>query len=1494
MSSFISFISFLFGLFIKDSIALLTKELENLSLLSNEDFIKKVNSREFYSDSKLTSKITAFFINIFLGVDQEIVNDLALGIDAFRRCPADLPYNSELYPEQIKASVVLTQLAVLQMDTGEGKTYTLLPAAFALKRKFGRVYILCANNYLAFRDARRTKNYWEYVGLSVDYCGSDTWNNDEKWSSDVIYTTLEIIAFKSLKDDLNGCNQSVELQYGAIIIDEIDAVLLNPEQTYKIVSSVKSSIFDWKQAFDYIEHSLDTEHIKIDWKHNIAQLTVEGVESLRFLNKDICEDRFARMRKAIEISYMAFNLKENHDYVIKNERIVPVSNLTGELEYGKPYDWIIPLSIKKGLNVPNTTISLHQLDTNIFLSQFKHLSGMSGTAQEDMAEYLFSYKLPTVKIPPRTKRLNGLENDEVYKTRNGAIINLCEQAIDAVIKRRPVLIGTQSIKDAKQVYDLFIVKYNEKIEQFNHNLKINLVKGDDLSNIADIYEKGGEINSVIIATQIAGRGVDIRLSDEARGNGGIALFALERSLTIRTDKQFLGRVGRQGDPYSAKYFVSFESDLLKIFNAHKVEPMLNALKIEEDVAIKNSLLTKTISDSQKKYRNHQFIQKTTHIFITNSENEIWLSYRKLLHELNKSRNLYNEISDNYISNLTYTFVNSRLDKLIKKQMNSMQAKNLLTELKKILPFVTFDINSASFEMKTKNHVIKIITNIIKNEILDFNKSIKSQIDQFKFANAFLNIYFKIKNRENINSFSYEEDFQELASLNSISEHEINFQQKFPMVQNLIIGDFISEKEIEDINIFLSFIKEHYQNISLDSYNDSMDWFKNQFDNAAVIYKNCKPYYLRNQYEIIYWTIVSAFIDFNSLKDDLRQELRMKNLTTNDFQRLFAKGISDLWWTIHDELPTIIIENLLQERQYLDKLFIWEDNKAKSEKYRDDDVYDKKWDEIIKKNNKIRTNMKVISEYIDEYILIFSRELNFDDKYTIESLKFLLSEFFIRNSIESMRTSEGILNAFQKWRSQEEMHSSPEQIRKKNFKNIKKFISFLSEKDIVGDLPNIGHRVSASKKIFIDNFRDMKFTISVGSLVISLIVFVFLSIFGDFLPPVSSIPFQGFELLDNAFFFGMLRRGIITAPIFLLVLMGRADNLTLGLISSVIASFLFTSVTLTLNDSNFYLIVLALSVFYFTFSSILKKIELLIKLPISSLWIMICFLFLVFPYLLEAGFITIASIISLVIYYSFAHDKISRKKINVNSIRIKGGVSLTSQETQSVRYLNGYTRSIPHIMGLAFSYTIFVISENDGGDFDTRFLLSFISYLSVMSFIIFKRLHLRFPIKSVTEEIVLSGIIIEGNFNIKKSIEDFMRKARSFLVFKEIFINSTIMMILSLLLKDYTIPTTTIPLCFVVAPISLVFVENSKQFIKQFYNLFLVYRTNNIYSFEFEDVKASKDDFTKKQKLLHLINPTTSLKKLIAFLFLILTIVANIDNGIDAIYRFIILIFGNNP
>lgn len=1478
----------MFGQFIQKGFSTLSQQVELLRRLNEDAFLETLRAPHLPKRNKFASilyKILSFFSNF----DEVIMKDLAIGIAAFNRCPADLPIGSELYPEQMQAAMVLTQPAVLQMDTGEGKTYALLPAAFALSRKYGKVYIVCANSYLAFRDASRTKKYWDYVGLSISFCGQSTEREDLKWKADVIYTTLDVLAFKNIKDDLNKSNHETKLHYDVIIIDEIDAVLSSDSQSYSIVHTIKSSVYDWNMALDYSKNIINSEHITIDWSDNTAQLNVDGIEALRdFIgNKKISQKEFGRIRKAVEVSYVSMNMQADREYVIKDEIIIAVNQLNGELQYGMTYDWMIPLSILLGVIPPASRITLHKITNKVLLQQFKHLSGMSGTAQEDMAEYFFSYKLPIAVIPPRKDRFKGTEKDSVFKTKKGAVAALCSDAIKAIESKRPVLIGTQSISDVILVSNLLEQRLNET-DIFTDNVKINPITGKDLSSIANIYENGGNYGSVIVATQVAGRGVDIRLSNEARANGGIALFGLDRALEARQDKQFLGRVGRQGDPFSAKIFLSLESDLMRKFNSERIESLLNVLDIGDDYVIKSPLISKAIIGAQKRHREINFAHRIGYDFISQSEYDIWLSYSKLLNGLNNSIENSNDLSINYITELAESFVNSRLSNFIHDFMNYRQSEMLVNEIIKILPSLrNEDFIPASFGGKKSNFVLERITQTIVQKIVVKNNDDKVQTKHYYFLVDLLSTYYCVSKRA-------DNDFQEI---NESAQQEIEeaFGDMFDLISNIDLNEYavINDEDIEKVKSFCRSFRENFRAITRHLYDECFSWLGNHIDCLYNSYNNLKYIHSRNQYKTAYWSIISIFVKYEEQKNELRMRLKAKELPLIDFQRLFSKGILSSWQTLCMELPVIIVENLLCERTMLDELFIWEDNEDFYYQIPKDDTFDKKWEMISGEIGNRSLKSKLFIEYVDEYITTIVHKINFNDKFSMEDLKYILMEFLSKCSIESMQNSEGVLKAFEIWKIHEEVISIPQEIRKYHFKLVRDFLIYLSEKNVIGKMPTLRNYFSSIKRDIVDGVKNFNNIVAISSAFTCAVLFFIVTMLGSWLPPLNfQIP--GFSLIDNALFLGLLQKGIITAPIFAITLLKEVNVPLTRMVISLTAAVCFSYFTLQpvnlLECMNFIFITITLSMIYYFFVTQIKNIELYHALSLSSLWIILCFTLLLLPSLFDIGTrMNVFLVMFLIGYYLFAHEKISRIRLTFNVTHIKDNITLSSQEIQTERYLSGYSKATPQLMGLVFSCTLYVSLNQIINNVDVLFFISLTSYMVVMSLVIIRRLISRFPIDEISKKIIVSGLTLKNRESKANNITNYVQKARFLLISKEIVLQVFILLIVSFLLKDNYIPTTSIPLCFVIISIAVVFSNHCKLFLTQIINLFSIRRIAPDNSFDFEDVKTTneKEPENKRfKKLMRLINPIASLRKFVVFLWFCLVIIVTLVNGVDAITRIV--------
>lgn len=536
----------------------------------------------------------------------EMSKVVALGAEAFRRAPADLPPDTTLYPQQLRAAIALTQSCVVQMNTGEGKTYAILPAALALICRYGTCCIICANDYLAERDARRTLPFWSFFNVSVGLALDSS--PESEWSKQIVYTTLSRYAFKVAQEEIERGPTRHPVHVSALLVDDADAVLLDGAFTdHSIVAHLKPELFDWDTALQLADLLVADEHIRSDKLRLQSILTIEGEEHLRKLVADRYqgETGYLLLRHSVELAYFSKYVAERDvHYVVEGDHVYPINNVTGQIERGVNPNWLASVRVMLGLPPTSLRVTQHRVQPASLFQEAPHISGISGTVKDDGLEYLFSYRLPAVIIEPRFPRRGKLLNDQVLKTRDEAIEHVSLLAQKAAAADRPVLIGTQTISEAEDVYR-FITQDSD------NGLQINLLTARNDGEAAAFYAQAGQSGTVTISTQLSGRGVDIRLSDSARSAGGLALISLGHADEPRHDRQFEGRAGRQGDPFSIVYILHLSDHLMSRFKGQRMEKMLNHLGLERGEAVVHSWVDKAVRNAQRKLRLHNFVMRRT-------------------------------------------------------------------------------------------------------------------------------------------------------------------------------------------------------------------------------------------------------------------------------------------------------------------------------------------------------------------------------------------------------------------------------------------------------------------------------------------------------------------------------------------------------------------------------------------------------------------------------------------------------------------------------------------------------------------------------------------------------------------------------------------------------------------------------------------------------------------------------------------------------------------
>ena len=316
------------------------------------------------------------------------------------------------------------------MDTGEGKTYAILPAAFALCCKYHRVYVICANDYLAERDAHRTRPLLDSFGVTL---GLGMANGSEAWSKRVVYTTLRSLMFHHIFCEIAVRTQLAPISFGAAILDEADAILLDQSLTpYIHTANVPAKLHDWETTLALAGDLENEKDIIVDTDDFSASLTLEGEQKLKAMlgSPSAMSQRDLVMRDAVENAFIAlFHVEEDRDYVVEGLRAYPIDRKTGEVHRGQTLGWIFPLEYRLGLPPRPGMVVLQSLRRpRVFLKGFAHISGLSGTIAPDAFEYIASYQLPCITIEPRRPRQDGMQDDIIFATREEAH----DQVLEAV------------------------------------------------------------------------------------------------------------------------------------------------------------------------------------------------------------------------------------------------------------------------------------------------------------------------------------------------------------------------------------------------------------------------------------------------------------------------------------------------------------------------------------------------------------------------------------------------------------------------------------------------------------------------------------------------------------------------------------------------------------------------------------------------------------------------------------------------------------------------------------------------------------------------------------------------------------------------------------------------------------------------------------------------------------------------------------------------------
>lgn len=590
-----------------------------------EPIIKKIESMRdemmALSDEELRGKTAEFQKRVADGESLDSIMPEAYAVvrEATRRV-----LNQEHYRVQLIGGVILHQGRIAEMRTGEGKTQTCLLPAYLNALEGKGVHVVTVNDYLAKRDAEWMGQVHRFLGLTVGVVLNGMSNDErrEAYNCDITYVTNNELGFDYLRDNMVIYKEQLVLRsLHFAIVDEVDSVLIDEARTPLIISGQSGKSTKLYEACDVLARQLQrgegTELTKmaaimgeeieesgdfiVNEKDKNIVLTAEGVEKVEkfFHIENLADPENLEIQHNIILALRAHNLMaRDKDYVVKDDEVLIVDEFTGRIMPGRRYSDGLHQAIeaKEHVKVKRESKTLATITFQNFFNRFEKKCGMTGTALTEEKEFRDIYGMDVIAIPTNKPVQRVDHQDAVYKTKKEklhAIINAVEEAH---AKGQPVLVGTITIEASEELSRMLQKK----------RIKHQVLNAKWHEKEAEIVALAGEHGAVTIATNMAGRGTDIKLDDEARAAGGLMIIGTERHESRRIDNQLRGRSGRQGDPGESRFYISLEDDIMRLFGSERLMNVFNALGVPENEQIEHKMLTSAIEKAQQKIEGNNF------------------------------------------------------------------------------------------------------------------------------------------------------------------------------------------------------------------------------------------------------------------------------------------------------------------------------------------------------------------------------------------------------------------------------------------------------------------------------------------------------------------------------------------------------------------------------------------------------------------------------------------------------------------------------------------------------------------------------------------------------------------------------------------------------------------------------------------------------------------------------------------------------------------------
>ena len=740
------------------------------------------------SDEALRGKTDEFRKRLEKG---ETLDDILPEAYAAVREGAKRALGMEPFRVQVIGAIILHQGRIAEMRTGEGKTLVATMPAYLNALEGRGVHVVTVNDYLAKRDAEWMGQVYTFMGLTVGVVlnSMSSEERQQQYSCDITYVTNNELGFDYLRDNMAIYkNQLVLRELHYAIIDEVDSVLIDEARTPLIISGQSGKSTKIYEACDILAKQMkrgedmedlskidaimgvereETGDFIVNEKDKVVNLTAEGVSKVEkfFHIPNLADPENLEIQHCIILALRANNLMHrDHDYIVKDDQLQIVDEFTGRVMPGRRYSDGLHQAIeaKENVKVKKESKTLATITFQNFFNKFDKKCGMTGTALTEEREFREIYGMDVIEIPTNKPVIRIDHQDAVYKTKKEKYKAVVDAVKEAHAKGQPVLVGTITIQVSEDVSKML------RREGIPHNV-LN-AKFHEME--AEIVAQAGQHGAVTIATNMAGRGTDIKLDDEAKAAGGLKIIGTERHESRRIDNQLRGRSGRQGDPGESRFYISLEDDLMRLFGSDRMIAMFNALKIPEGEEISHKSLTKAVEGAQKKIEANNFgIRKNLLDYdqVMNEQREIMYKQRRQV--------LDGESMRDSILNMISEIVENAVDTSISEDQDSDDWD--LTELNELLlPTIPFKvITRGRIKERTKDG----LKQQLKEEALALYESKESEFpDEEAVREIERVVLLKVVDRKWMDHIDDMDQLRQSIGLQALGQHD-------PLVEDKIAG-----------------------------------------------------------------------------------------------------------------------------------------------------------------------------------------------------------------------------------------------------------------------------------------------------------------------------------------------------------------------------------------------------------------------------------------------------------------------------------------------------------------------------------------------------------------------------------------------------------------------------------------------------------------------------------------------------------------------------------